>query len=828
MNFWIDIEDSSGTKYGSGPIRSATFWRTPRRMDKAGEFSFEMPAADPKAAIVQNSRIAHCWAIVDGVVTDMGSGRIDSKVDSIRTDGTVMLIVSGSDLLRELTDRSVGFLNVYNETVGTSGTYRLTIGNSGGTYTNWVPTPPGGYAIASDQYLYVGYTDSKFDKVTFNLDTDFNGVVAYMSAEYWDGSTWTAVDVVEDGTAAGNVTMAQDGTIELDRKVNWATTEIEPTTGLTAYWVRFQPSADLDAISIAGVSVTTVEPSATAYSDILAFAPAGWSADVVNGQAETTDTIYARYAGETVLSALVKLAEKTGEHFRLSAGRTVAWLGPTLASSGVRAVLGLKGVVGEGTDHAILTDLKKTTETFDLVTRVYPYGSGNGGQRVNLLSCTQSAPSGYTLSTSGNYIENDTATAAYGLRERYVSYKDIATHNNRDNSTVMAANQLFDTSLTYLQRFSQPQESYYTALLNYPGTLYPGTTLRTVARKAAGGVVYLDIDADLYVLESTTEITTQGIRTVSAKLSTVDAWPKSDVDALIGTMEQGIVVESHPQAGPNNYVQSYYAPMDNNYPAKLAFWLGTEVGTVQQVLLRFQIDPLRSTTTGAASGGNSSPTSSSGGGATVTSASGGSESLTSASGGSDTVTSANFSYSTVTSGVASTPTTSSGGGQTVYTSTDDGSVGNHDHSVTVSDHVHTHYHNHDVTIGSHDHGVTLPGHTHGVSVPDHTHGVTIADHTHSVSVPGHTHALIYAISEESAANTLTLANLTYAINGAAITNVVNLGQGWYGLDVTANVRSASTLRPLQAQNLLQISTATAKTAHITGQLVVTTSIQSEQ
>ena len=103
----IDIEESDGTKLGSGPIVSASQWRFTARMDKAGNFSFTTPANDPKAQVVAKKRIARATALLNGRRVEVGAGIIDHIEREPQSDGTVQLVVSGDDLLRELSYRSV-------------------------------------------------------------------------------------------------------------------------------------------------------------------------------------------------------------------------------------------------------------------------------------------------------------------------------------------------------------------------------------------------------------------------------------------------------------------------------------------------------------------------------------------------------------------------------------------------------------------------------------------------------------------------------------------------------------------------------------------------
>ena len=105
----------------------------------------------------------------------------------------------------------------------------------------------------------------------------------------------------------------------------------------------------------------------------------------------------------------------------------------------------------------------------------------------------------------------------------------------------------------------------------------------------------------------------------------------------------------------------------------------------------------------------------------------------------------------------------------------------------------------------------------------------MSSHTHDTPIPSHAHALTltYGIFEEAGGNTLGEGDLVYTVNGGSDQggSVVNEGDGWFSLDITDELISATTLRPTRDDNLLLISTAEAKTCQITGQLSVRNIIQ---
>ena len=799
MQFYVDIEDNSGNKLGGGPVASAQQWRYTARMDRAGEFSFAFAANDPQAAIVQSRRIARAKARINGAWVEVGAGVIDNIETVPGNDGRVSLVASGMDLIRELSYRTVGTLEV--------------------------------------------------------------------------------------GAGAGAT-------------------------------------------------------HAAALTAIGALAPSGWT--FTPAASPDNDYIYARYGGESVLGALVYLAERTQTHFYRSTNRTLVFTSD-FTDSGVRAIQAQGDLAAE---QCAIRSLRRTVDTHDLLTRITPYGSGQGEARLTLAATSRAAPVGYTLNAASNYIENDTATSTYGLVNfPEIEFKEITPISNTDADLEAAADMLFDAALEELRRRSTlaEQETYSLSVAGCSQLLRPMQTLRLVYRDPNQNI---NIDEDLYILEATWEIDQNQIQTTDLVVSSDDRWPVSDVVAAAERAVEGRVFTAHPQLNANSYVTAYTKNVDENETAAFRFRFGTEVVNLQQVLFEFQILPFESTvrSVGAASattssGGSSTATSSSGGGQTATSSSGGGTTVSagagggvvasSSSGGGSSVSSDSGGSSTPTtsSGGSSTPTSSSGGGTSVSsssggsvtsvsssnatlavgvhnffgsvgtsydgtidaaTSLDDGSVGNHTHhvsdvshlhvidleagtwdhthdisstnhnhtisigdhthSVTIGNHTHTvsiAAHTHTVTISSHTHTVTIANHTHSVTLSDHTHSVTIANHTHTIAVsnhthtidiPAHTHTVLpsitteYGIFRESAPNTYALADLDYQVNGGGWLNMednaVSAGGGWYQLDLTSLVMSSTTLRPLQANNLLEIRSLTIdKTATIDAQLSVRNTIQ---
>jgi hypothetical protein len=938
LNFQIDIENAAGVKQGSGPITSATHWRYTARLDEAGDFSFEMPASDPKAALVQKKMIARAYALLGpagGLRVEVGAGIIDQIERQPDENGAGHVTVSGNDLIRELTYRSVLNLKLYT----------------------------GGNPVSH----------------------------------------------------------------------------------------------------------------AAAVAAVASFAPAGWT--IGADSTPPNNSVYGYFNGETVLSALIKTAEKSQNHFYRSTGRTLNFAS-TFTPSGLRAIKAPPGAALDlGAITCAITDISELQNLYDLLTRIYPRGSGNADAQLTLRASTRAAPAGYTVDRIANYIENTGYAATYGRIEQQLDFREIGPVSNTTPDIVSASNMLFDAALETLKRRSVEldDKSYTISLAGCGQLLRPMQTIRVVYRDLAAG---LDINRDLNILESTWEVSQAGLYTTGLTVSSADRKPPDDQSVMVGTVGAGRIYQALPQLSANSYVTAYRVNVDKDNIAGSRFRFGNEVTQLQQVLYEFQLLPFESTVksvggasggsgalattgpstdvsgassganntsgapsvpnsgapsvtntgapsvtntgaaagnTGAALGNTGSATGNTGGNAGNTSgpsldATGVSSSDYSGPSSADNtsgpdVNATQPSPTTTTegafgntagpdinaSGIPSVPNTGTAAGNTgggvgasdapnitdtggnsdqtglavggdsdgagqhqhvvnviagsgnlgsvtlhhsgsnyylsnsfvtgseqVYTDVSGGhthsmqghthslgghthslsghthglaghshDLGNHSHSLnnhshSLSSHTHglnnhshslsghshpiphahsmTHTHNlqnHTHTLGGHTHTMNghahdlgshahdLGGHTHDLgshshdlgnhthSLGNHTHGLSA--HTHSLS--NHIHSLadsivaLYGIFRDSAANTFGLADLQYRVNGGAwraLTTAVSVTGGWWRLDITADVMDATTYRPIQENNLLEIgpvSSSVDKRAMIDAQLSVRNVIQ---
>jgi hypothetical protein len=508
------------------------------RLDKAGRCSFEVPAADPRAReVLANKREAHYYTLRGGTPTEVGALIIDKIETVVAGREEPMLRVEGDNLLAELATRTVGALELYDVEAHTAHRVAHTYLYEGEYRTADMPAAYDGNAgtsyaldtgLKAGDYLYV-CGESKVSCVWVAFGAGANGVQATMGAQYYDGYGWLDCQNIQDTTSSAGRTFAQNGGIRFTRPAD----QVQTThNGVEGYWIRLTPSVDLsDGIIIAEMFVDEDVPTGTGLADIMAYAPPGWS--VSGGYATTKSTAYMQFANESVLEALVALAEHTGEHFRLGVGKRIEWLrdDPEVApvDSGVYAL----AAPATAANACTILELSESKDSYELATRVYPYGGRQGNGRVSLARCTETPPAGYTLSTTDNYIKADVAENTYGRIDTTREWPDVGQQDEGDYHAVLAANALYAVALEWLKRHSQVQRAYTLRVAHLERQVRPGETVRVTYQRARDGERYVDIDGALVVLGVTLEESGDGIRTAALELATTDTWPLSGTDFLL-------------------------------------------------------------------------------------------------------------------------------------------------------------------------------------------------------------------------------------------------------------------------------------------------------
>ena len=130
----------------------------------------------------------------------------------------------------------------------------LRTGDSGRTYADLTSAlsdgDPGTYGhldslgAASDGAWLLAGGDAPFAAIRIDMNSAANGHAAELTAEYWDGLSWTLVDGLTDGTSRDGKTLAGGGDVTFLEPTDWRRTSIN---GVEAFWLRLTVGAALDS-----------------------------------------------------------------------------------------------------------------------------------------------------------------------------------------------------------------------------------------------------------------------------------------------------------------------------------------------------------------------------------------------------------------------------------------------------------------------------------------------------------------------------------------------------------------------------------------------------
>jgi len=570
---WANAETANGDVEGIGPLELLSFSHT-KRLDRAGSISFAISGVTGRTYLVQPRRYIRAFGMVgDGAtpdVTELGIG----IVDSITLNSDYSLSVEGDDLMRELANRNVHDLSLFDDYV------RIADESRYGAATDYIeritdddPATSSLIDMADGEYWTMG-DDAVFDRVRWHL-ASFNHETYYdpftFAFEYLNpvGPTWTSFSITDE-TA---VTDDNGRTSIYGRGGDWYWTipggwGPAAHNGQTKWWIRWKQTGvnyqhiyctELRIVHRTGT--TQALPTLLQYTGLTGVTPA-WTVDTT-GHAETSKDVLLTFAGESVLEALIRVAEVTGDHFTLGTGRTVKWFweadfvnaSPVIRCE--RATTNVKAMESNS-EIAILLDCPRVIDTYDLVTRLYPYGGGSGDDRISLkqLPATKTAPTNYYLDRTNNYLSRPAATNQYGLVEREEVWGDINAETENAAGREAAALKLFDAAFEHLKRFSQPQVIYSLRLAKCERLLLPGDKLRIIWHewRPGQGEHVIEIDALVYALETTVRYDQSGAMTTEVVCSTIDRWPISGETMVIQALERLRHLQAHSTYATQNYV----------------------------------------------------------------------------------------------------------------------------------------------------------------------------------------------------------------------------------------------------------------------------------
>ena len=437
--------------------------------------------------------------------TDEGAlGAEDSAPSIVVSDGVVLMGTEPNGKIFRSTDSGANWTDIgqlgsettvvslaANDTTVIAGTlpggeiYRST--NSGSSWTYIA-------ALASASTIsYLRYIGDD----TFIAGTGDNGKI-YQSTD--DGENWTEIaDLTE---AQVNAVLSVDTLIAVGSSSN-------------TVWAQGSVS-----------SVVATHAQAVDLLEILA--PAGWTF-VADATPATPDEIFITFAGESLLEAVLRLAEASETHLYLSASRTLTFT-DTWSASGVHATNLALGAIPDAT-VAVITELSKREQTFDLITWIFPWGRDVNGDVAGIASTSfaSNAFTGFTIYPVDNYIIYNAGNTTYGRIDRWVNYYDIRATTASD--LYMMADSVVRAAIAELRRSNFPIINYDLDLAGCSTLLTPMTTLR-VTYQGDG----LTIDETLNIIETTWRGDATGYSTVGVVTSDTAYWIEDDAGIIAASM----------------------------------------------------------------------------------------------------------------------------------------------------------------------------------------------------------------------------------------------------------------------------------------------------
>ena len=287
---WVDVEDRTGNRLGAGPILTAMGWEQTSCLDRAGTFAFAMPATDPRSALVQMKRVVRCWTVERGRLRMVGAGIVDRVEMGTGANGEPILLVGGADLLRELANRTVGRIALYESR-------RL----HPSLVATWAPPAGYGKDLLECYDIQVGDTSTScavemgvgspylvvaaplpFRAVYFVIGGTANTKTDTLVAEYYNATSgaWTALRITADETTFEGKPFAIAGDVAWTIPADWGPREAD---GIVLYEVRFRCTTGMETTDIADVSILRDEPCDDALGRTMAVVAGAWSLDTVMG-----------------------------------------------------------------------------------------------------------------------------------------------------------------------------------------------------------------------------------------------------------------------------------------------------------------------------------------------------------------------------------------------------------------------------------------------------------------------------------------------------------------------------------------------------------------
>lgn len=327
-----------------------------------------------------------------------------------------------------------------------------------------------------------------------------------------------------------------------------------------------------------------------------------------------------------------------------------------------------------------LKGLIRNEDPTNIITRLYPYGYGDGDNKLNIAA----------VNSGVLYLES-TNVSKYGIISQ--SWTD-------PKYTVAEA--LKATAQAMLARLEKPAVTYDYDVAAYGGGSFNlGATVR---------IVHNDMDELMIVREvgkNNVSGNPQNTEKIVFGKGTVDLG-----DSFSSLVEKQRISETYSQGAESIYADSLTDNADPEYPLEVTFKIPDTAVHVNEILLDVRLTPFRAYSKGVADGGSVSKSSGGGGGTVRATTEDGRVDKTTGDGG--------LEYMTTGEGYLQSSWYSEGDLVDWHF---DG-VNWHSHQGRK--------HNHTFTIPDHDHKMQISPHDHTINLEDHYHWIDIEDHEHPI------------------------------------------------------------------------------------------------
>lgn len=363
-----------------------------------------------------------------------------------------------------------------------------------------------------------------------------------------------------------------------------------------------------------------------------------------------------------------------------------------------------------------MRQIRRTKDSSNLVTRVYPLGYGEGDNQLTIAEVNGGVP----------YLDADTIPD-YGLIQTVLVDRRFES-----------AESLKEYAKTILEELKTPYVSYEISAVDLarfsPGVyddFRVGDTVRVI--DDADGVM-LDVPI-VEISKSDTRGLPYDINIALANKN------RSITDSIADLQNRALINETYAQGATNLQTINFADNADADNPAVLQVYIPQEMARINKMTLSVRFEPFRGYTKAVDSAPGSAESSSEGGNsAPVTN-------------------NAQINLTSTQSGGASTETT-----QTTTSEPDGASGGGlHNHGIQAGVRLATTNDGKAVSgavgwtpSGKHTHTMKMPLHSHSISVPGHTHQVQIPSHRHQVQIPAHTHEINFGIYQGAVSSSATV------------------------------------------------------------------------